>query len=1055
VTDPRSLLQATLGQPFTIERELGGGGMSRVFLATETALGRKVVIKLLAPELTAEINVDRFKREILVAAKLQHPHIVPVLASGESNGLPYYTMPFVEGESVRARLTSGPLSIGEAVSILRDVARALAYAHSRGIVHRDIKPDNILLTGGSATVTDFGIAKAISASRTMAPGGTLTQFGMSVGTPAYMAPEQAAGDPDTDHRADIYAFGCMAFELLAGRPPFAERSPQRLLAAQMSETPVAISTLREDTPPELADLVMRCLAKSAGDRPQTATELAAVLDTVTSRGHVAIPGVVGRRPLLRALAAYAVAFIVVAIVARAAIITIGLPPWVFPGALVVMALGLPIILLTAYTHHVARKAVIATPTYTPGGTPTHAGRVATLALKASPHLSWRRTTFGGVYAVVAFALLVGGFMLLRELGIGSVGSLIAGGKMNARDPLIIADFTVKGADSALGPVVSDAVRAGLSESRVITLVSSAATTATLRSMQRPPTTPLTTEVVREIAERQGVKAFVDGDITAVAGGYIVSLRLVTADSGIVLASFREIGDGPRGLIDAADELARKLRGKVGESLKAVNATPALADATTGSLEALRKFSAAVRANNIEGNARKSIALAREAVAIDTAFAGAWRILAIGLGNIGAPRSSRDSAVERAWQFRDRLPEIERLRMTAVYYMSGPHRDRTKSIQAFDALTKIDPTARGNNMGTQWSSRREFARAESLHAMDIRADSGMAIAYQNLVGAQLHRGKFKEANEVLAIGRRRFPEHPGLIRAEFDLRYAEGRLEDAERFTDSLYRHGNPDYRPDVAGALSALRLLRGRYAEAQRLRTEASIGFRARGGRIALADSLDELFYPAWFHGPSPSVVKAIDNLLVTMPFRALPVSDRPYFQAARTYALAGRPDKARGVLAEREREVTDTAALRLSRTGLDRVLGDIALAEGNGRGAVDHFRRADVAPDGYANGACGACAAFDVGRGFDLAEVRDSAIFYFERYLALPWENKATEMDDATLAGTYKRLGELYEAKGDRQKAIDYYSRFVSLWQNADPVFQPRVAEVRQRLSRLNASGR
>jgi serine/threonine-protein kinase len=208
--DLRQRVQDSLSGSYTIERELGGGGMSRVFLADEVKLARKVVVKVLSPELAAGISAERFEREILLAASLQQANILPVLSAGELDGLPYFTMPYVEGESLRARLARGPLSIAESVDILRDVAKALAYAHARGVVHRDIKPDNILLSGRTAVVADFGIAKAIAAAQQRPVGATLTQLGTAVGTPAYMAPEQAAGDPATDHRADIYAFGCMA-----------------------------------------------------------------------------------------------------------------------------------------------------------------------------------------------------------------------------------------------------------------------------------------------------------------------------------------------------------------------------------------------------------------------------------------------------------------------------------------------------------------------------------------------------------------------------------------------------------------------------------------------------------------------------------------------------------------------------------------------------------------------------------------------------------------------------------------------------------------------------
>src|SRR4051812_41076092 len=247
--------------------------MARVFVARDRALDRRVVVKTLAPDIAAEMSAERFEREIRLAASLQQANILPVISAGEMDGLPYYTMPYVEGESLRARLASGPVPISQAVDILRDVGKALSYAHERGVVHRDIKPDNVLLSGRTAVVADFGIAKAIVAAQEKPAGATLTQLGTAIGTPAYMAPEQAAGDPDTDHRADVYAFGCMAYELLAGQPPFAGLPPHKLLAAHMNETPRDVRELRPDCPAPLAVLVMQCLAKNPDHRPPTADDV--------------------------------------------------------------------------------------------------------------------------------------------------------------------------------------------------------------------------------------------------------------------------------------------------------------------------------------------------------------------------------------------------------------------------------------------------------------------------------------------------------------------------------------------------------------------------------------------------------------------------------------------------------------------------------------------------------------------------------------------------------------------------------------------------------------
>ncbi len=271
-------LQQTFGSNYTMERELLGGGMARVFLARDETLGREVVVKVLPPELTYGFSAARFAREIKLAAALQEPHIVPVLSAGQTvGGFPYFTMPFVRGESLRVRIMKGPVPLEESLTILRDVACALAYAHRQGIVHRDIKPENILLSEGTAVVTDFGIAKAVQAARK--GGAEITQPGDYVGTPMYMAPEQAASDPATDQRADIYAWGVVAYELISGKHPFAEQtSPQALLTAQMSDTPPPMTTTNSRVPRSVSDLVMRCLSKRAEMRPAAGTELLAALD---------------------------------------------------------------------------------------------------------------------------------------------------------------------------------------------------------------------------------------------------------------------------------------------------------------------------------------------------------------------------------------------------------------------------------------------------------------------------------------------------------------------------------------------------------------------------------------------------------------------------------------------------------------------------------------------------------------------------------------------------------------------------------------------------------
>jgi eukaryotic-like serine/threonine-protein kinase len=287
VPDVADRLKAALADRYAIEREIGRGGMATVYLAQDLRHQRAVAVKVLHPEIAAGLGPDRFVSEIRIAASLQHPHLLPLLDSGEADGFLYYIMPYIEGESLRERLDRDhELPVPDVQRILRDVVDALAYAHGRGVVHRDIKPDNVMLSGRHAVVADFGVAKAITGA-TGRP--ALTTAGVALGTPAYMAPEQATADPHLDERVDIYAVGVLAYELLTGRTPFARPTAQAMLAAHVTDRPDPVTKHRANVPAALAAAVMQCLEKKPADRWQRADELLRALEAMTTSAGRAGP----------------------------------------------------------------------------------------------------------------------------------------------------------------------------------------------------------------------------------------------------------------------------------------------------------------------------------------------------------------------------------------------------------------------------------------------------------------------------------------------------------------------------------------------------------------------------------------------------------------------------------------------------------------------------------------------------------------------------------------------------------------------------------------------
>lgn len=1045
--DIRSQLLTAFAGTYTFERELGGGGMSRTYLMREEALQRQVVVKVLAPELLAGISVERFRREVLLAAQLQHPHVVPVLTAGDVNGVPWFTMPYVDGDSLRQRLERDPMPIGEAVSILRDVARALAYAHAQGIVHRDIKPDNVLLSAGSATVTDFGIAKAINAARTGGgqTGVGLTQVGMSIGTPTYMAPEQAAGDPATDHRADLYAFGVMAFEIIAGRPPFVASTPTKLLAAHITEQPPSLLGLRPECPPALAALIMRCLEKEPDARPQQASELAQVLDTVTSSGTgTSVPDILrgGRIRLGRAIALWASATAVVGLTAWAAREAIGLPDWVLPGAVGVMLAGIPVLLFTAYVQRATHQAF----TQTPSRVPAPQGTMAMLAMRASPHVSWRRTWMGGTVAVGAFTVLVIGFMVMRAMGIGPMASLKGQGAFSDNETLMIADFRSPPSDSTLGATVAEALRTDLAQSSSLKVLSRSAIREVLTLMQRSPDEAVPYERAREIATREGAKAVLDGSIAQLGQSYVITASLNSALDGSELATFREEAANEDELLPALGRLTKQVRAKAGESLKTIRASTELERVTTPSLAALRKYVEGSRLAEEAGENERGIAMLREAVQLDTAFAMAWRKLAVLLNNEGRDRDGMIAAISTAYRHRDRLTEMERLLTEGFYFTRGPSPDRDKAIAAYEEAAKLDTlsTSALNNAAVVLGEQFEYKRAEALYRRVTMLPHTFGGAFTNLLQEQIRNGRSAASlDTTVARFRAAFGTSNDFWEATWYAAWGKGDVAAADSISRAIYAASKTSRQANrAAGSLGSTSEMRGQIHEALAWTTRADDAFYRMEpvpvNRLQFA--LDTTVLQVWY-GTKTAALAALSRGRARVPMSDISPSERPWDMIKIFGAFLREPALVKEATAGWER---DQAALSSDAEGRRANFAAYeALAEERWRDVITAMNTSEqrFAADRRE-------ASMLRGFAYEALGQADSAISSYKRFLAL--RDPRPTMDAAFRADALKRLGRLFEAKGDKKTAIEYYQQFVDQWANADAELQPMVQEIRDRLAKL-----
>jgi tetratricopeptide (TPR) repeat protein len=1039
-------LQRALGTTYRIERELPGGGMSRVFLATEVQLARKVVVKVLPPEMAAAVQSERFAREIQVAASLQHPHIVPLLTAGSAEDLAWYVMPYIEGESLASKIArEGALPVNDALRILRDIVDALAYSHGRGVVHRDIKPDNVMLSGRHALVTDFGVAKAVSASS--GGRGALTTGGVALGTPTYMAPEQAAADPNIDHRADLYAVGVLAYEMLTGRTPFVTATPQAMLAAHVTAYPDQITLHRPSLQPMLAAAVMRCLEKHPADRWQSSAELAAVIDTaatpsggltpVPTSPHAAIQAEADRQleqahPFRVALL-FAVATVIVVATIFAATRVFGLPDWVWIGSAGLMALGFPIVM---YTGRVERKRarVMQTGALRFTDPPAH-----------HEWFTWKRAILGGALAITALLVATVGYAVARTYGIGSAATLLSSGAISSGDRFVLADFQNRTADSTLGTSVTEALRVDLGQSSVVKMMSDREVAQALTRMRMASGTALTDSLAQVLAMREGAKAVIVGEVSTLGTGFVLTAKVIEASSGETRASVRATAADAGQLLSALNDLSGQLRERVGESLRAIRASDPLDQVTTASLDALQHYSLGSRIF-VTGDMEGAVDHLRMAITIDSQFAMAWRKMASALGNLNAPPSQVKEATRRAFQLRDRLTPLERGLVAGVYYRNVEP-DLPRSVEAYQEVLRLDSfdVTAANNLGLVLNQLERYTEAETVLRRQIaHGKAGGGSLYINLSGSLANQGRWEAidslADDALANG----VGNPALalgIRATAASRsrnYA--RVDSLLRQTEGLQLFANQRDNRDFA--VIDLRTATGKHEEALVLLDRKAAAKAADGDS---GTALDLATSRAWeillLGGDTAQARRELAAALRKYPWERINPEDRPYGNLAGMYAwLRDVPAMQR---MRREWEATVPAG--------ERAKGLVAwwdsreaLARGDLAGTIAKMReQRALAP-------CQRCGLYEEARYWEALGHPDSAEAVLTRAVTTIPSLKDETDDIFYFVPTLNRLGEMAEGRGDKVAARDYYQRFVDYWRDADPQFQPRVAEAKRRLAAL-----
>jgi serine/threonine-protein kinase len=919
---------AALKDAYAVEREIGSGGAATVFLARDLKHDRPVAIKVLKPAVAAALGADRFLREIDIAAHLNHPHILPLYDSGQAEGLLYYVMPFVEGESLRDRLErEGALPIREAVRIARQVAVALEYAHAAGVVHRDIKPGNILLSSGEAVVADFGIARALDDAAEQ----RLTQLGMAPGTLWYMSPEQAAGEA-VDGRSDVYSLGCVLYEMLAGRPPFAGAHARVMLALQ-SASPASIASVRDTVPGELEAVVFRALARLPADRFDSAAAFAAALETFTT-GTAPVARPAPRRRLPRRF---------------------------------------------------KRAAAIVVP------------------------------------MAVAMVLLIA-----RDSG---------GIDFDERDWIVIADLENGTGDPVFDRSLNTALTVAIDQSRYVNVYPRARVAETLGRMGRAANELLAPDLAREIAVRENIRAVLAFAIAGIDSTYVLTTRIVEPETGVAVESETVRVVGKADVLAAVDELARRLRSSLGESLRAIRQRSVpLPLATTSSLEALKRFAdgSAAWSDSRWAEARSHWV---QAVTLDSSFAWANASLGLAADWIDG-RGAGAVHFERARRLLDRVTEKERLWILSLI---GDGHDALDALRAYTQQWPDDRDA-WYNLGNMLRGVNRPEEALDAYERAVALDSLCSWCYGNAGMVYQGLGRFTESEHAFRRAFELDPRGRTQVRGDLNRNYgfvlaALGDTAAARALFDELLSIDGT-HRANGLRSLALLDMLVGRMADAI-AKLEEAIGLTA-----SLEQPLSEYrnrLYLASLHDLQGQSARATAERARA---QRLAESLRPAREwlliLGMQYARSGEVDRAAAILETME-EQTGQRTAEYEQANLMQMRGELALARGEVDAGETMLRTAHGLWDTPGRLESLAFAAYRANR-------LDEAERLHRDFVAHP---RLGEELQAYWIHALHRLGHILEQRGDTAGAIEFYGRFLELWRNGDADLSA-VVQVGERLSRL-----